>query len=177
MKSSTGRLDNEGSLGADTLDEVDLTGVNEALVLIGIVLVTNGDPSEGRTLLSEEGDNFTSINAGDGRDTLSGAPFAQALNGGPMAVVDSIIGDDDTGALDMRRLKVLEEVVLVSLARGDSVVANQGLGEDENLASVGRVGHGLGVSDEGGGEDGFARDVSVGSESLAVENGTILVEH
>ena len=174
VKSGTRRLDNKGSLGAHTLDQVDLAGVDEALILIGIVLVTNGDPSKGRTLLSEVGDDSSSIDAGDGGNTLSGAPLTQALNGGPMAVVDSNIRDDNTGTLDVRRLKVLEKLELVSLARGDSVVANQGLSEDENLASVGRVGHGLGVADEGSGEDGFTRDVGVGTESLALEDRTIL---
>jgi hypothetical protein len=70
-------------------------------------------------------------------------------------------------------LEVLEKVELVTGGRGNTVVSNQGLGEDENLASVGGVGHGLGVSNEGGGEDGFTRNVGVGTESLTLENGTI----
>jgi len=70
-------------------------------------------------------------------------------------------------------LEVLEKVELVTGGRGNTVVSNQGLGEDENLASVGGVGHGLGVSNEGGGENSFTRNVGVGTESLALENGTI----
>ena len=54
--------DHEGSLGGNALDEVDLAGVDEALILIGVVLVTNGDPGEGGTLLTEVGDNRTSVN-------------------------------------------------------------------------------------------------------------------
>lgn len=169
-------LDNEGSLGADTLDQVDGTGVDEALVLVGVVLVTNGDPSEGRTLLTEVGDDLTSIDARDGRDTLTGAPVAQALNGGPVTVLGGDVGDDDTGTLDVRGLKVLEEVPLITLVGGHTVVANQGLGEDQNLTTVGGVGHGLGVSDQGGGEDGLARDVGVCSEGSAGEDGAILKE-
>lgn len=173
MQRGTGRLNNEGSLGADALDQVDLARVDEALILISIVLVTNRDPSKGGTLLSEVGDNGTGIDARDGGNTLSGAPLAQTLNGGPVAVVDSNVGDDNTGALNMGGLEVLEEVVLVSGVGGNTIVANEGLGEDEDLASVGGVGHGLGVTNKGGGEDSLARDVGVGAESLALEDWTI----
>jgi hypothetical protein len=90
-----------------------------------------------------------------------------------VAVVDSDIGDNDTSALDVGGLKVLEKVELVSGAGGDTVVANQGLGEDEDLSSVGGVGHGLGVSNERGSEDSFTRNVGISAESLALEDGTI----
>jgi hypothetical protein len=91
-----------------------------------------------------------------------------------MAVLKGDIGDDNTSTLDVRRLKVLQKVVLVTLAGGNAVVANQGLGEDEDLATVRGVGHGFGVADERSGEDGLARDVSVGAKGLASENGAIL---
>ena len=166
--------DNEGSLSGNTLDEVDLAGVDEALILIGIVLVTNRDPGKRGTLLTEVGDNRTSVNTGDGGNTLAGAPVAQALDGGPVAVLSSDIGDDDTGALNVGGLEVLEEVELVALVRGDTVVANQRLGEDENLTTVGGIGHRLGVANKGGGEDGFTGDVGVGTEGGTLENGAIL---
>lgn len=130
VESGTGRLDNEGSLGADTLNEVNLAGVNEALILISIVLVTNGDSGEGRTLLSQIGDDLSGIHARDSRNTLSGAPLAQALNSCPMAVLKSDIGDDNTSALDVRRLEVLEQVPLVSLFGWNTIISDQWLGED-----------------------------------------------
>ena len=91
-----------------------------------------------------------------------------------MAVLSSDIGDDDTGALDMGGLEVLEEVELVTRVRRDTVVANQGLGEDENLTAVRGIGHRLGVTNKGGGEDGFTRDVGVGTKGGTLENGAIL---
>jgi len=91
VERGTGRLNNEGSLGGNTLHEVDLTGVDEALILIGIVLFTNGDSSQGRALLSEMSNNGTSVNTRDSGNTLSGAPLSQALNSSPVAVVDSNI--------------------------------------------------------------------------------------
>lgn len=119
--------------------------------------------------------NGTGIDTRDSGNTLSGAPLAQTLDGSPVAVVDSDIGDNDTSALNVGGLEVLEKVELVTGGGGNTVVANQGLGEDENLSSVGGVGHGLGVSNERGSEDSFTRDVGVGAESLALENGTILL--
>jgi len=173
VERSTGGLNNEGSLGGDTLDQVDLAGINETLILVGIVLFSNGDPSQGRALLSEVGDNSAGINARDGGNSLSGAPLAKTLDGSPMAVVDSDIGDNDTSTLNVGGLEVLEKVILVSDGGGNAVVANQGLSEDEDLASVGGVGHGLGVANKRGGEDGLTRDVGIGAESLALENRTV----
>src|SRR5690606_36576245 len=63
---------------------------------------------------------------------------------------------------------------LVTLVGRDTVVPDERLGEDQDLAAVRRVGHGLGVADERGREDGLTRDVDVGAEGLAVEDGTIL---
>jgi len=174
VERSTRGLNNEGSLGGDTLDQVDLAGINETLILVGIVLFSNGDPSQGRALLSEVGDNGAGINARDGGNSLSGAPLAKTLDGSPMAVVDSDIGDNDTSTLNVGGLEVLEKVILVSDGGGNAIVANQGLSEDEDLASVGGVGHGLGVANKRGGEDGLTRDVGIGAESLALENRTVL---
>lgn len=169
----TGRLDNEGRLGAHALDKVDLAGVDEALILVGVVLVTDGDPSKGRTLLSEVGDNFTGVDARDGRHTLAGAPLAEALDGGPVAVLLGDISDDHACTLNVRRFEVLQELPLVELVGGNTIVANEGLGEDENLTTVGGVGHGLGVANERGGEDGFAGDVGVGTKGTAGKDGTV----
>ena len=169
-----GRLDDEGRLGADLLDEVHRAGVEERLVLVGIVLLADGDLGERRALLTEEGDDGAGVDARDGGHALARAPLVQALDGGPVAVLLSDVGNDDTGALDVRRFEVLEQVVLVTLVGRDAVVPDERLGEDQDLAAVRRVGHGLGVADERGREDGLTRDVDVGAEGLAVEDGTIL---
>lgn len=81
-----------------------------------------------------------------------------------MAVLEGVIGDNDTNALNVRRLEVLEKSELVTLVGGDAVVANEWLGEDEDLSTVGRVRHGLRVADERGREDCLAGDVGLGSE-------------
>ncbi len=70
--------------------------------------------------------------------------------------------------------EVPEQAMLVAGVGGNTVVADQRLCEDEDLATVGGVGHGLGVAHERGGEDGFTGDVGLGSEGLAFENRAVL---
>ena len=64
--------------------------------------------------------------------------------------------------------------MLIAGVGGDSVVADQRLGEDEDLSTVGGIGHGLGVSNEGCGEDSLAGDVCFGTKRLAFEDGAVL---
>lgn len=174
VERGTGRLDHEGSLGAHTLDEVDLARIDEALVFVGVVFFANGNSSKRGSLFSEESDNLTSIDARNGRDTLTGAPLAQTLDSSPMAVVESYIRNDNASTLNVGGLKMLEKVVLVSLVGGHSVVANERLGKNQNLATVRRVSHGLRVADQRGGEDSFTRDVGIGTKSRAIEDRAIL---
>lgn len=166
----------KGRLGADLLHKIDLAGIEETLVFVGIVFVTDGDPGKRGTLLPKMRDDGTRVDTRDGGYTLPGAPIAQALHRGPVAILLGHIRDDDSSALDVRRLEVLEKIVLVPGARGDTVVADEGLGEDEDLATVRGIGHGFRVADQGGGEDGLSRDVGVGTKGSSVEDGTILRE-
>jgi len=65
------RADVEWRLGADLANKVDLFGVGESLILVGIILLADGDTGKGGTLLSEIRDNGTSVNSRDSRDTLT----------------------------------------------------------------------------------------------------------
>lgn len=168
------RLNHEGGLGADPLDQVDLAGVDEALVLVGVVFVANRDPGERRTLFTKEGDDFAGIYAGDGGYALASAPLTQALDSSPVAVLLGVVGYDNAGALEVRRLEVLEQAPLVKLVRGHTIVPDEGLGEDQDLATVGGVGHRLRIANQGSGEDSFARDVGVGAEGTPGEDGAVL---
>jgi len=64
--------------------------------------------------------------------------------------------------------------MLISGRRWNTIVSNQRLGEDEDLSTVRRVSHRLGVSNEGGCEDGFAGNVRFGAKGFAMENWAIL---
>jgi len=82
-----GRADVEGSLGRYTTHEVDSLRVDVCLVFISIVLLTDRDASKRRTLLTEVCYNLTSVNAGDGGDTLSSTPLCERLYSSPVAVL------------------------------------------------------------------------------------------
>lgn len=174
VEGSARSRNNEGGLGAHALDQVDLARIDEALVLIGIVLATDGDTSQRRTLLTEVCDDFSRVHPSNGGNSFTGAPCSKALHSRPMAVFLSNICHDYAGALDVGRFKVLQQIKLVALVRRNAVVSNEGLGKDEDLAAIRRVGHGLGVPNKRCGEDGFSRDVGVRAEGLAVEDRTIL---
>jgi hypothetical protein len=91
-----------------------------------------------------------------------------------VTVLQGIILDNDTGGLDVGRLEVSEQTMLIAGSGGNTIVSNQGLGENENLSTVGWIGHGLWVSDEGRGENSFTRDVGFGAEGLAGEDRAVL---
>lgn len=165
--------DVERLLGADLTDQVDLLGVGESLILVGIVLLTNSDTGKGGTLLTQEGDNGTSVDARDSGDALTSTPLAQALNSSPVAVLLSNIGNNNTSGLEVGGLEVLQQTIGVLLGGGHTVVTNQRLGEDQDLATVGGIGKGLGVSDKRGSEDSLAGDVGASTERLSSEHGAI----
>jgi hypothetical protein len=164
----------EGSLGGHPANQIDGLGVNVSLVLVGVVLLANSDASQGRTLLTEVCHNLTCVDARDGGNTLASTPLSERLDSSPMAVLQGIVLHNDTRSLDVGRLKVSEQAVLVTGGRGDAIVANQRLGEDEDLPTVGRIGHRFRVSDERGSENCLAGDIGFGAKRLAREDGAIL---
>lgn len=164
----------ERSFGADSFDQVDLAGIYKALILIRIVLISSRDSGKRGTLLSEVRDDSTSINSRDGRDAFSCTPLSQAFYSGPMAVLLGGVGHDDTSTLNVWRLKVSQQIPLVTHSRRHTIVPDEGLGEYQNLAAVRRIGHRLWVANERRGKDGLARDVGVGTEGSAMENRAIL---
>jgi hypothetical protein len=128
--------DMERRLGANLLDQIDLLRVDESLVLIGIVFLANCDSGKGRSDLSQVCDNGTGIDARDGRDTLTSTPFAQALDSSPVAILLSIVCNHHTNTLDIRGLEVLQKSVVVSSRGRNAIVADERLGENEDLSAV-----------------------------------------
>lgn len=168
------RADMEGRLGGDTTDQVDSLRVNVGLVFISIVLFSNGNAGQRRTLLTEVCHDFTRVDTRNSGDTLTGTPLSKGLNGSPVAMLHCVVLDNNARSLDVGRLKIAEQAMFIASGRRYSVVTNQRLGKDENLATVGGIGHRLWVSNKGGGEDGFAGDVGLGAERLASEDRPIL---
>lgn len=148
--------------------------VDEGFVLVGVVFLADCEASQGATFFTEVGDDGAGVDAGDGCNAFASTPGGEGLNGRPVGVLECVVSYDDTGTLDVWRLKVAEQSVLVTDVAWDTVVADQWLGEDEDLTTVRWVGHGLWVADKGGGEDCLAGDAGLGSKGLAVENWSIL---
>jgi hypothetical protein len=163
----------EGSLGADLTNKVNLFRIGESLILISIVLLTHCDTSKGGTLLAEVSDNGTSVDARDSRNTLAGTPFPKTLDSGPVRVLLRNVGNDDTSGLEIGRLKVFEKTMAVPLSGRNTVVSNQRLGENQNLAPVGGIGQRFWISDQRGGEDRLTGNGGTGTKGLSVEDRTI----
>lgn len=126
----------EGRLGGNTTDKVDSLGVDIGLVLISVVFLTDGNAGQRRTLFPEVCHNLTGVDARDGGNTLASAPFSKRLNSGPVAVLHGVVLDDNARGLNVGRLEVSEQAMLIAGGRGDTVVADQRLSEDEDLATV-----------------------------------------
>lgn len=96
---AAGGGDVEGRFGADFADQIDLLGVDKGFVLIGVVFFADGDAGEGRALFTKVGYDCTSVDTRDGGHAFFRTPFAQAFDGGPVAVLFRNIGHDDAGGL------------------------------------------------------------------------------
>ena len=168
------RRDVEGRLGADLAHQVDLLRVHEGLVLVRVVLLADRDARERGALLAQVRHDGARVDARHGGHALARAPLAERLDGRPVRVLEGRVGHDDAAGLDVRRLEVLEQAKVVARRRRHAVVADQRLREDEDLAPVRRVRQRLRVADERGGEDGFAGDVGLGAEGLAIEDRPVL---
>ena len=112
------------------------------------------------------------IDAVDGGDAVVGQPLGQRLLRGPVRVLPRVRADDQAGNVDVIRLKVLGQAVVVDYRLvGDAVVADEGVGQDEDLTAVRRVGEGLRVADHAGVEHHLAGDRGVGPERPGLEGG------
>lgn len=98
----------ERGLGAYPANEVDGLGVHEGLVLIGIVFLSDSDACQRRTLLTEVCNNLAGVYARNGGNTFGSTPLSKTLNSSPMAMLQSIVLNNDSRGLNMRRLEVAE---------------------------------------------------------------------
>lgn len=109
-----GGADVEGSLGRDTTNKIDSLRIDVGFIFISIVLLADSNASKRRTLLTEVCHNLTGVNTGNGRDAFTSAPLSKRLDGGPVAVLQRVILNNDTGSLDVRGLEVSKQAVLVA---------------------------------------------------------------
>lgn len=97
----SGRANVEGRLGADLADEIDLFGVHEGFVLIGIVFLANSDTGKRRSFFPKICNDCPCVHPRDRRNAFPGAPLTQTLHGSPMAVLLRNICDHHTNCLNI----------------------------------------------------------------------------
>ena len=106
--------DVEGGFGADLADEVDLFGVDEGLVLIGVVLFADRDASERGTLLAEIRHNGAGVDAGNGGHSLPSTPGTEAFDGCPVTVLFCHVCHDNTRGLNIGRFEIFQQPMLIT---------------------------------------------------------------
>ena len=75
------------------------------------------------------------IDAANGRNVVVGEPFAEAFDRVPMAVLERVVGDDQTPDVDTVRFEESEHPVFFGKLR-NAVIAHQRVGNHQNLAAV-----------------------------------------
>lgn len=159
-------------LGRHLVDKV-LDGGIPVLGSIGSDLVSfsSSELGEGRSVVAEEGGDGASVDSGDSRDSMAIAPLVERLDSLVVRVALREVTDNDSGALHSVRLENDGRAIGLGDGRvvGDSVVADEGGGEDDELRAVGGVGHRLGVGGDGGGEDCLSKAGEGSTERLAGE--------
>lgn len=77
-------------------------------VLIGVVFVSNCNPTQCGALLTKDRNNRAGIHSSDSRNTLLYTPFPETLYRCPMGVSPRYICDDHTYWLYIFRLEMLQ---------------------------------------------------------------------
>ena len=138
----------EGGLSGDLLDEIDAGGVFVGFVLVGVVFFADRDFAKRGALFAQVGDDGARVDSGNGGDAFARAPLSQAFHCRPVRVLQRHVRDHDAAGLNVGALEVLQQAVLVPRRGRHAVIPNQRLREDQDLAAVGRVGHGLRIADQ-----------------------------
>mmetsp|Transcript_3258 Transcript_3258/g.5531 ORF Transcript_3258/g.5531 Transcript_3258/m.5531 type:complete len:870 (+) Transcript_3258:2518-5127(+) len=153
----------------DLSDEVDLVWVIELDRVLG-----NFDLTECTALFAENLGEHAGVNAVKSRDSGTAEPGAKALSSVPVRVGVRVVRNDETGNLDLVALVELGNSELIFLVTRHTVVANERVGEDENLATVRRVSERLRVADHTGVEDNLSSDALVSTEGESRDLQTVL---
>jgi hypothetical protein len=110
-------------------------------------------------------DEGAGVDAGERRDAAVGEPGQPAALGvGRVLAVDPLAHDHGPRV----------HPVGLHVVGGDAVVADQRIGEDDDLAGVARVAHGLLVAGHRGVEDDLAKADAASTDALAVEADAVL---
>ena len=110
-------------------------------------IISDGNSAEGGTLVTKESSDGTGIDTSDTWDAMTLAPVCQRIDGEVVRVPLSNVVYDDSSALNVLRLEVDTNVLRVDwgFVVGDTIVSDQRCREYEDLTSIRRICHGLGV--------------------------------
>ena len=102
--------------------------------------IARGRSERVRTCFANHLGQETRVDARDTRHVKLGQPLRQRLVRAPVRVFVAVVGHDQTLGLDAVGLPVFGEAVAVLDARWHTVVPHNGVGAQQHLAAVGRVG-------------------------------------
>ncbi len=119
-----------------------------------------------------------SVDTVHGGNTLLLEPGAErGLSKEVRVVLAAVRGNNQASDVDLRGLEVggqIAEKLVDGLARGHTIVTNQREGNDEDLATVRRVGNRLRVANHASLEDELSCNSLLGTEAVALVGGAIL---
>src|SRR5690606_30957251 len=114
--------------------------------------------------LAQQAGELAGVDAGDGDHAAGGQPILQRRLAAPVAGTSRHVAHDQAGRPDLGGLVVLP---------GAAGVADMGIGQGDQLARIGRIGHDLLVAGHGGVEHHFAHGQATGAYGFALEHGAV----
>lgn len=136
------------------------------------------ETTEHAALLTDALGEGAGVDTGDGGHALLLEPGAQRGSGEVVGVLfTGICGHDQAGDVDLAGLEVggqVVEQVVHFVAGGHAIIADEGEGDDENLAAIRRVSDGLGIAHHARLEDELTGNALVGAEALAEADVAVL---
>lgn len=93
---------------------MDLLRVHKGFVLISVVFLTDGDAGQRRPLLPQICDNFSSVDSSNRTYPFPSTPLPQAFDRSPVTIFLGDIRHHHPNRVDMGRLKVSQQTVLIA---------------------------------------------------------------
>ena len=128
--------------------------LHEVHALVGgfgdiVGLVVEDEFAHHHAVLAQHLGQFARIHSRDGRNLFALQPLAEALLCMPMAVSLAIVAHDECGDVDALALEELPHTILARREGRHAVVAHEGVGHHQHLASIRGVGQTFGVAHHG----------------------------
>jgi len=149
-------------------DQIDLVGIVKSL-LAG----EQDDAAEHGALVAQPFGQGAGIDAVQGGNAVLRQPLRQAPPGVPVAVFGGMFRDDQALHMDPVRFEIVFDAI-DQLVSGHTIVADEGIGQDQDLAVIGGIGEGLRIADHAGVKDHFAGCRVVRAEGEAVIDRAVL---